>query len=184
MMDYLTGKDYKGLCNVCKSAIDTAHMIIVELGPDDQYANDPEGPSMFAYDHGWFCGGHEALCNVDTEEDEDPKLDWVAWIWDGINKNGAYHDRYRRVAEFKATHTDALWLFRQVAEELGFKFVRRDRTTMGGHYTNEKGDSLVVLEEYERPDTHLEYGSFRKGNSMIVRGAPMPRLACLEGYDG
>jgi len=182
-VDYLTGKDYPDMCDTCKDAINKAHMIIVEMGPGDEYADDPEGPSMFAYDRGWFCGGHESLCGVEIEEPEEEKFSWIAWVWDSFRKNGAYHDRYVRTVAFDASYTDALWLFRQIAEELGFKHVRRDGTQMGGSYVDKSGRTLIMLEDFERPESHFEYGSLHD-RWLVVRNAPLLKLNCMEAYNG
>ena len=50
---YLTGKDYN-CCGSCKKAIDEAYGLIL-LGVADDYLDDPEGPSMLAYDKRWLC---------------------------------------------------------------------------------------------------------------------------------
>jgi len=52
--EYLTGKDYE-LCNSCKRAIDDAYMLIVDGFVSEEYVDDPEGPSMLAYDKRWTC---------------------------------------------------------------------------------------------------------------------------------
>ena len=54
-MEYLTGKDYEGICPRCKRAIDDAHMLIVDGIVGEDYTDDNEGPSMLAYDNKWFC---------------------------------------------------------------------------------------------------------------------------------
>lgn len=56
-MEYLRGKDYPNMCGKCQRAIDLAHNTICIIGVDDEYANDPEGPCMYAYDNKMFCGG-------------------------------------------------------------------------------------------------------------------------------
>ena len=54
-MKYLTGKDYPECCKMCQSAIDDAfELITLDLVSED-YIEDPEGPSMLAYDKGWTC---------------------------------------------------------------------------------------------------------------------------------
>ena len=47
--EYLTGIDYDECCANCRKAIDNAHDLIV-MGFADDYVDDPEGPSMLAYD--------------------------------------------------------------------------------------------------------------------------------------
>tara|TARA_R100001530_G_C4304407_1_gene151329 strand:+ start:500 stop:694 length:195 start_codon:yes stop_codon:yes gene_type:complete len=54
-MKYLTGKDYSDSCNNCKRAIDDAHELIVMGFVSEDYIEDPEGPSMLAYDKRWTC---------------------------------------------------------------------------------------------------------------------------------
>tara|TARA_Y100000034_G_scaffold107366_1_gene136846 strand:- start:220 stop:411 length:192 start_codon:yes stop_codon:yes gene_type:complete len=54
-MEYLTGKDYKWLCDRCKAAIDDAHMLIIDGIVGEEYIDDNEGPSMLAYDKKWLC---------------------------------------------------------------------------------------------------------------------------------
>ena len=54
-MKYLTGKDYSDLCNSCKRSIDDAHELIVMGFVSEEYIEDPEGPSMLAYDKRWTC---------------------------------------------------------------------------------------------------------------------------------
>lgn len=56
-MKYLTGKDYDECCKMCQSAIDDAHDLIVMGFVSEEYIEDPEGPSMLAYDKGWTCIG-------------------------------------------------------------------------------------------------------------------------------
>ena len=56
-MRYLTGKDYEGICNTCKRAIDDAHTLIIEGLVSEEYIDDNEGPYMLAYDKRWFCEG-------------------------------------------------------------------------------------------------------------------------------
>ena len=51
---YLTGKDYE-LSNSCIRAIDNAHMLIADGFASEEYVDDPEGPSMLAYDKRWTC---------------------------------------------------------------------------------------------------------------------------------
>ena len=55
-MEYLTGKDYPHLCDNCQTAIDYAHMLIVDGFASEQYVDDDEGPCMLAYDKRWFNG--------------------------------------------------------------------------------------------------------------------------------
>ena len=62
-MKYLTGKDYEGICPRCKRAIDDAHMLIVDGFVGEDYIEDNEGPSMLAYDKGWFC---QPECNEES----------------------------------------------------------------------------------------------------------------------
>ena len=52
-MDFLTGKDYPHLCDVCKSAIDSCLDLIL-FGSD---TDDVEAPIMYAGDHNLMCGG-------------------------------------------------------------------------------------------------------------------------------
>ncbi len=52
-MNYLAGKDYPWLCDQCKSAINNAALV---SSTDEQYTDDPEGPAMFVYDNGLYCG--------------------------------------------------------------------------------------------------------------------------------
>jgi hypothetical protein len=54
-MKYLTGKDYSECCKMCRGAIDDAHDLIVMGFVSEEYIEDPEGPSMLAYDKGWTC---------------------------------------------------------------------------------------------------------------------------------
>jgi|TARA_R100000152_G_C6778107_1_gene208517 hypothetical protein len=53
-MKYLTGKDYDWLCEDCQKVIDRAYLLIVDGFASDEYADDNEGPSMFAYDNRMF----------------------------------------------------------------------------------------------------------------------------------
>jgi|TARA_R100000234_G_scaffold116875_1_gene94483 hypothetical protein len=54
-MKYLTGKDYPELCNKCTVAIDNAFELITLGLAREDYLEDPEGPSMLAYDKRWTC---------------------------------------------------------------------------------------------------------------------------------
>ena len=54
-MKYLTGKDYSESCKMCQDAINDAHDLIVMGFVSEEYIEDPEGPSMLAYDKGWTC---------------------------------------------------------------------------------------------------------------------------------
>ena len=54
---YLTGIDYDECCANCRKAIDDAHDLIVMGLADESYVEDPEGPSMLAYDKNWLCHG-------------------------------------------------------------------------------------------------------------------------------
>ena len=54
-MKYLKGEDYLESCHVCKRAIDDAYDLIVTGLVSEEYIEDPEGPSMLAYDKGWLC---------------------------------------------------------------------------------------------------------------------------------
>ena len=56
-MKYLTGKDYEGICDTCKKAIDDAYTLIIDGFVSEEYIDDNEGPSMLAYDKKWFCKG-------------------------------------------------------------------------------------------------------------------------------
>jgi len=56
-MKYLTGKDYEGICDICRKAIDDAHGLIIDGFVSEEYIDDNEGPSMLAYDKRWFCKG-------------------------------------------------------------------------------------------------------------------------------
>ncbi len=56
-MKYLTSEDYGDLCEICKKAIDAAHMLIIDGLAECEYIEDNEGPSMLAYDQNWFCEG-------------------------------------------------------------------------------------------------------------------------------
>jgi len=55
-VEYLTGIHYDECCANCRKAIDNAHDLIV-MGFADDYVDDPEGPSMLAYDKRWLCHG-------------------------------------------------------------------------------------------------------------------------------
>jgi len=55
-VEYLTGENYPHLCSKCQSAIDNAHMLIVDGFASGRYVHDNEGPCMLAYDKGWFRG--------------------------------------------------------------------------------------------------------------------------------
>ena len=51
---YLTGNSYESF-DGCKRAIDNAYDLI-KLGlVSEDYIDDPEGPSMLAYDKNWLC---------------------------------------------------------------------------------------------------------------------------------
>lgn len=52
---HLVGKDYSNLCAVCQAAIDLAASLLPEL--PDEYADDLEGPIMWACDNRLMCGG-------------------------------------------------------------------------------------------------------------------------------
>ena len=54
-MKYLTGKDYPSSCDNCKRSIDDAYELIVMGFVSEEYIEDPEGPSMLAYDKRWTC---------------------------------------------------------------------------------------------------------------------------------
>jgi hypothetical protein len=54
-MKYLTGKDYEGICDNCKKAIDDAYTLIIDGFVSEEYIDDNEGASMLAYDKGWLC---------------------------------------------------------------------------------------------------------------------------------
>ena len=54
-MKYLIGKDYPDLCQKCQDAIDSGYEMIITLCTSEEYIEDSEGPSMFAYDRGWLC---------------------------------------------------------------------------------------------------------------------------------
>lgn len=54
-MRYFRGEDYEGICDNCKRAIDDAWELIIDGYVSEEYINDNEGPSMLAYDKGWFC---------------------------------------------------------------------------------------------------------------------------------
>ena len=54
-MKYLTGKDYPESCEMCQRAIDNAFELITLGLVGEDYIEDPEGPSMLAYDKRWTC---------------------------------------------------------------------------------------------------------------------------------
>ena len=68
-MKYLTSKDYPELCASCKRSIDDAHGLIVMGFVDESYIDDPEGPSMLAYDKRWLCDDD---CYTDLNIDDEP----------------------------------------------------------------------------------------------------------------
>ncbi len=76
-MKYLTGEDYKYLCDDCKGAINTALVAVVEgeaISPYGvSYLTDQEGPLMLAGDKGWLCGLGGRECDGPPDEDAQPK---------------------------------------------------------------------------------------------------------------
>jgi hypothetical protein len=54
-MEFLTGKDYPHLCEICQSQIDSIASIMEDLEDTD----DEEFPCNFVYDNNLFCGGQE-----------------------------------------------------------------------------------------------------------------------------
>lgn len=79
-MEYTT--DYPRLCPQRQAAIKLTAEIINEL--PDEYAADEEGPSMWVYDHGGYCGGHR--CLKEEQDDEDLKLDAEMAAFDFMDK--------------------------------------------------------------------------------------------------
>ena len=55
--EYLTGKDYPELCEVCRSAIDGAATILFEFGAieNNLYFENEEAACDYAYDRRWLC---------------------------------------------------------------------------------------------------------------------------------
>ena len=84
-MEYLTGKDYEGICSGCKQAIDNAHMLIVEGHVGEDYIEDIEGPSMLAYDKGWFCQPDCDIANLTAEVKRLREKLFEAELW--VNSN-------------------------------------------------------------------------------------------------
>lgn len=62
-MKYLEGKSYDNLCGECQAVVDIVVGMMPEL--DDRYADDNEGPLMYACDHRMLCGGRYCKENDD-----------------------------------------------------------------------------------------------------------------------
>ena len=75
MIKLLTGKDYPHVCELCRSAVDDAAMLLAD-GIDDAYMDDEEAPMMYAYDRGWLCG--VGSCDVGVKPQ--PEMRYVATI--------------------------------------------------------------------------------------------------------
>lgn len=55
--EYLTGKDYPELCDVCRGAIDGAATLLFEFGEieNNLYFENEEAACDYAYDKRWLC---------------------------------------------------------------------------------------------------------------------------------
>lgn len=103
-MEYIV--DYPHLCDSCQTLIaQLAQHLIPEF--EDTYASDPEGPCMFAYDKGLFCGDHECVDGEDQDEYTGFTAIYVdphSWeffypfpIWEG--KDEDYRDALRNLRD-------------------------------------------------------------------------------------
>jgi hypothetical protein len=74
-VNYLTGKDYPELCEVCRGAI-SACAEVVAVGPDVTASgvrkDDEEAPLMYAGDHRMLCGGH--ICAEREARERKPEV--------------------------------------------------------------------------------------------------------------
>ena len=153
-MKYLVGKDYEDqLCKKCCAAISRAHELITTVGADGEYTEDVEGPNMYAYDHGWFCGKYEGCINSPISKASGqelvgvalPKTElWVIAIW----KSGPKQDEFLPIAtsrEFWPIHGGT---FDIIGEQLGWKMGLDPMFRVGGVYYPPKGwnTTLVCLD--------------------------------------
>jgi len=118
------------------------------VGAGEQYADDPEGANMMAYDMGWFCGKYLGCVAFDKDDEEpSPSFDnpqWVIALW----RDGKERDEFLALAvTIEDWPTDVL---ATIAEQLGFGLVIRDNTfNIGGYYMSREGDSSIALVCYD-----------------------------------